>query len=258
MKPFSWRCPFCEQNATITEANLNSGIHTFDNGSRYGGRAILTEVIACPNPSCREISVRASIHPYGPPPGGGTFKLGGAVREWQLIPPAKMRVLPEYIPGPINEDYKEACLICSLSPKASATLARRCLQGMIRDFYGISKSRLCDEIEAIREKVDPLTWDAIDAVRNIGNIGAHMERDINVVIEVDPEEAALLIGLIENLVDDWYVARHERVQRLSRLVSVAEDKRVARSEGKEQKAESNGLEATTLEALPKSEPPHDV
>jgi Domain of unknown function (DUF4145) len=31
---------------------------------------------------------------------------------------------------------------------------------------------------ALEEKVDPQTWDAIDSVRKIGNIGAHMEADI--------------------------------------------------------------------------------
>jgi len=39
--------------------------------------------------------------------------------------------------------------------------------------------------------VDPLTWEAIDAVRKLGNIGAHMEKDINVIVDVDPEEAEL-------------------------------------------------------------------
>ena len=41
--------------------------------------------------------------------------------------------------------------------------------------------------------------DAIDAVRKIGNIGAHMERDINLIVDIDPNEAAILIGLIELL-----------------------------------------------------------
>jgi hypothetical protein len=47
--------------------------------------------------------------------------------------------LPDYIPEQIKDDYYEACSILNLSPKASATLARRCLQGMIRDFWGITK-----------------------------------------------------------------------------------------------------------------------
>ena len=42
---------------------------------------------------------------------------------------------------------------------------------MIRDFWGIVQSRLKDEIDALKDKVDPETWQAIDAVREIGNIG---------------------------------------------------------------------------------------
>lgn len=67
-----------------------------------------------------------------------------------------------------------------------------------------------DEIEAIQDKVDPTTWAVIDAIRKIVNIGAHMEKDINLIIDVDSEEAQLLIGLIEMLIKDWYIVKHER------------------------------------------------
>ena len=67
-----------------------------------------------------------------------------------------------------------------------------------------------EEIEAIKGNTDPLTWDAIDAVRKIGNIGAHMEKDINIIVDVDPDEAQLLIELIEILVKEWYIAKHQR------------------------------------------------
>jgi Domain of unknown function (DUF4145) len=135
-----------------------------------------------------------------------------------------MKILPDYVPAPIVADYKEACLIADLSPKASATLSRRCLQGMIRDFWGISKARLVDEIDAIKDKVDDLAWNAIDGLRKMGNIGAHMEKDINVIVDVDPDEAKLLIGLIETLVDDWYVMRHERKSRMEKLVDAVKSK----------------------------------
>jgi len=59
----------------------------------------------------------------------------------------------------------------------------------------------------------------------IGNIGAHMERDINLVIDVEPQEAALLIGLIETLLVEWYINRHERQQRMAKLVAVAAEKK---------------------------------
>jgi hypothetical protein len=32
---------------------------------------------------------------------------------------------------------------------------------------------------------------------------------INLIIDVDPEEAQLLIGLIEFLIEDWYITRHK-------------------------------------------------
>jgi len=35
-----------------------------------------------------------------------------------------------------------------------------------------------------------------------------MEADVNVIVDVEAGEATLLIGLIETLVDEWYVARH--------------------------------------------------
>jgi hypothetical protein len=225
---FAWRCPFCGNNATITDQNYSTDIHAFTKGNKNGSLGLVTRVIVCPNPACREFALHASVRTYGPPPGGGHFELGDQLHEWQLVPAAQMKVLPDYVPAPVIADYREACLIRDLSPKASATLARRCLQGMIRDFWGVSKSRLVDEIDAIEEKVDPLTWDGIDAVRRIGNIGAHMERDINVVVDVDPNEAALLIGLIETLIDDWYVNRHERQQRLQKLVNTAAEKDATR------------------------------
>jgi hypothetical protein len=179
--------------------------------------------VACPNHNCREYAFEVKILEAKDNPAGG-YAFGDAQHEWQLVPAAKMKILPDYVPVAIVADYKEACLIADLSPKASATLARRCLQGMIRDFWGISKSRLVDEIEAIKDKVDDLAWNAIDGVRKIGNVGAHMEKDINVIVDVDPDEARLLLGLIETLVDDWYVVRHERQSRMAKLVETAKNK----------------------------------
>ncbi len=124
----------------------------------------------------------------------------------------------------LRDDYQEACLIKYKSPKASATLCRRCLQGIIRDFWGIKKSRLIDEIAALEEKVDARTWQAIDSVRHVGNIGAHMEKDVDLIIDVDPEEAALLIWLIETLFEEWYVERHEKELKMQKIIQVAQEK----------------------------------
>ena len=101
-------------------------------------------------------------------------------------------------------------MILEQSPKAAATLLRRCLQTMIRDFWGIQdKKNLAQEIDAIKEMITPSQRKAIDGLRQIGNIGAHMEKDVNLIIEVEPEEAKKLQKLIELLLDKWYVARHD-------------------------------------------------
>jgi uncharacterized protein DUF4145 len=108
----------------------------------------------------------------------------------------RARPQPDYIPKTIRDDYYEACAICELSPKASAAVIRRCLQGVLRDFCGISKKRLVDEINELRDQVhngksppgvQADTVAAFDQVREIGNIGGHMEADTNVIVDVDPE-----------------------------------------------------------------------
>jgi hypothetical protein len=61
-------------------------------------------------------------------------------------------------------------------------------------------------------------------VRSIGNIGAHMEKDINVIVDVEPTEAAALVKLIEYLIEDWYVNKHEREEHLKGIVALKDAK----------------------------------
>jgi hypothetical protein len=222
--PFPWLCPFCDCHATITDQHVSADGHEFNLNSKYGNQMLRTTAISCPNPECREIVVLGSLHDHKFDSAARVWKDGPATRRWNLVPEASSKVFPDYVPTAIRGDYREACLVRSLSPKASATLSRRCVQGIIRDFWGIRKARLKDEIDAIQDKVDPSTWDAIDAVRKLGNIGAHMEADINTIVDVDPEEAELMIELVETLIADWYVARNQRKTRMSSLTNAAKAK----------------------------------
>jgi hypothetical protein len=175
------------------------------------------------------------------------------LEQWQLIPPVAAKVFPDYVPQPVLDDYREACLIRDLSPKASATLARRCLQGMIRDYWGIRKAGLKDEIDELEDRVDPLTWKAIDAVRKVGNIGAHMEKDINIIVDVEPQEAAKLIGLVELLIRDWYITRHEREERLKAIDALGEAKsleRVKTKEADKENEDNSGPKASPAKSGP--------
>ena len=67
--------------------------------------------------------------------------------------------------------------------------------------------------------------DATDHVRQLGNIGAHMEKDINLILDVEPDEAQALINLIELLFEEWCVAKHVREARLTKLGMMVEKKR---------------------------------
>jgi hypothetical protein len=225
--PFHWTCPYCDRDTTIT------GTYATDSFSlrienAEGERFFRTVLIVCPNPKCMRFTLTISMHKAQFTSSGPDKIEQQPLESWTLIPPSHAKVFPGYVPQPIREDYTEACKIRDLSPKASATLSRRCLQGMIRDFWGIKLARLIDEIKALEDKVDPLVWKAIDGVRSVGNIGAHMEKDINVIVDVEPDEAQKLIGLIELLVKDWYIVRHERHERLKAIVAVKDTKEAAK------------------------------
>ena len=189
-------------------------------------------MIVCPNHECQEYTITASLR-KGIKKDNRPYNIGVSVHpvlnedpilSWNIKPQSHAKQFPSYIPQVIIADYKEACLIQSLSPKASATLARRCLQGIIRDFWKVNERNLFTEINAIQEKVAPQTWEAINAVRLVGNIGAHMEKDINLIIDVEPNEAEALIKLIEMLIKDWYIAKQERSNNLTSVIDMANQK----------------------------------
>ena len=135
---------------------------------------------------------------------------------------------PDYIPQAIRSDYEEACSIINLSPKASATLSRRCLQGMIRDFFQVSKANLFEEINAIKDKIPTEQWAVLDGLRRIGNIGAHMERDINLIVDIEPGEAQKLIKLIELLLQQWYIERHNQQELYADIIGIDQAKQQER------------------------------
>ena len=209
---FSWSCPYCERDTTVTYDDRESGRIDFKSESADGRHILDYMRIVCPNPECARMSLSVELHEGGVV--NKTWRSVGLRNSWRLVPPPSGQVFPDYVPQAIRDDYGEACLIRTLSPKASATLSRRCLQGMIRDYWKIAKGRLKDEIDELKGKVDQEVWEAIDAVRSVGNVGAHTEKDVNVIIDVEPEEADQLIWLIELLIREWYIRRHDRQESL--------------------------------------------
>lgn len=185
----SWQCPYCKHYSIINGSSYTNRAFDFYNHNKHDTDLRLSFFsMTCSNLECREYTIEAKLKIAGN---------SNYLHSWKLKPQSSAKPLPNYIPKVIKEDYEEACLIQTLSPKASATLARRCLQGMIRDFWEVKSQNLAKEIESIKDRVEPDTWEAIDVVRKVGNIGAHMEKDINQIVEVDENEAGLLIGLMK-------------------------------------------------------------
>lgn len=149
----------------------------------------------------------------------------------QIRPKSIHMVFPEYVPKAIYDDYVEACAISELSPKASATLARRALEGMILDYWDIpskAKGSLKKEIDELQGKIPTSQWNAINALRNLGNIGAHMEKDVNTIVDIDPGEADKLLRLIELLIKQWYIAKNEQEQLYNDIIDIENNKQEER------------------------------
>ena len=214
-----YTCPYCGVDNYIHPhcetwySPINSlSRYPKDDAERKAGRT--TYNLCCSNELCRKI-VFVSISNFS---SQIEMKLYGSYIKY-----------PDYIPTQIRSDYEEAAQILDISPKAAATLFRRCLQGMIRDFWGIQKSSLFEEIADLKGKVTEKQWESIDALRTIGNIGAHMEKDVDRIVDISFEEAVKLKSFVEFLLGQWYVNRQREYQFNSDLTAISSDKQEKRN-----------------------------
>lgn len=218
-----FQCPYCSMFMPITNDTHSCRIPSFDrpddsytsDPNNFDASSCYVDFFLCPN--CEQYTIKVT--------GAGSMvkDVNAFVR-----PISNATQFPTYIPVSIRNDYEEACAIANLSPKASATLSRRCLQGMIHDFWGIKLKNLNQEISALKDKIPADLWSSIDALRQLGNIGAHMEKDTDVIVDIDPNEAESLIKLIELLMKEWYINREERQKLFSDIISTNESKQAER------------------------------
>lgn len=184
----------------------------------------------CPNCNQTEILIKSQ---------GGTLQNHVAYR----YPPFKSQQYPEYVPLQIRNDYREASLIVDLSPKASATLSRRCLQGIIRDFWKIneefwnqhsdikracslndpSRANLWQEIKAVEliGGINAAMIEAFKQLKNIGNIGAHPGNEAGVILDVEPQEAETMLSLIELIIRMTYIQRYDDENLISQVNAIS-------------------------------------
>jgi hypothetical protein len=219
-----FQCPYCSHAMSISKDTYSErynsfesdrGMHSTGLNFEYDDSCIELKYYKCPH--CENVTVFA-------------VGLGVNVKmiNMPIKPTSSAKQFPDYVPIAIRQDYEEACAVSIFSPKASATLARRCLQGMIRNFWEIDNPILYNAINELQGKIPATQWRVIDGVRRIGNIGAHMEKDIDLIVDIDSHEAEKLIKLIEHLLEQWYINRHDQEELYGDIIGIDESKQSQR------------------------------
>lgn len=146
--------------------------------------------------------------------------------QYSIIYPQGLNRGPvsDVVPDEIAEDYREACAIAVLSPKASAALARRCLQSMLNE-KGYNAATLHRQVKLFIEEKDPdkiapaSIRQVVDGIRNFGNFGAHPINEVQTlsIIPVEDHEVEWSLAIIERLFRFFYVDPAEDADRKLKL-----------------------------------------
>ena len=128
---------------------------------------------------------------------------------WPVTKPTERPVPPE-VPAQYQDDYREACLVLSDSPNASAALSRRCLQLILRDAFAVEEGSLYKEIEQVIKRPDIPSYisETLHQIRTIGNFAAHANKyqTTGEIVPVNQGEAEWCLKVVEDLFDFCFVA----------------------------------------------------
>ena len=224
MSENSWQCPYCGHFQVLQEGqNLRIGIAlNLTSISKYEYIGCRLWSIACLH--CKELTLDVNLNKVYMDQYRNR-RLGDLIRSWRLMPNSRAKPQPNYIPKYIIANYEEACKIADLSPKASAMLARRCLESIIKDFCKIEGSKnLATMIDQVQQKANEnreITEESlktIEYIRKKGNIAAHIQKPTNQMIDnITKADSDFLIELLEMLFQEWYIASHKRKERLEKI-----------------------------------------
>lgn len=212
-------CPYCkkeifpEHSSTVLErprlCKMQGGI--------YNGREIYFEstVTVCPN--CAGAAIDLYIITSG--------QHATVVDTVRAIPRGgPFPSCPAEVPAVISADYAEANEVLPISPKASAALARRCLQAIL-SAHGYQGRNLVKQVDAVLAEADSAKAlptalkENIDAIRNFGNFSAHPVTDQTTfqVVEVEEGEAEWCLQILLDLFDHYYVAPARAAEKRAAL-----------------------------------------
>jgi hypothetical protein len=223
----SLNCPHCQVYSIM---KFDSTVKRFDQGDKYGipfrdAETLLFDFV-CSCPNCNNtvfIQAQAQANAVRPHPRAAYEELdassGGKVVS--IYPYRERITIPPEVPEKYADDFREAVLVLDLSPMASAALSRRILQNILRDEFGIQHRTLADEIDTFiaQSGIPSYLTNAVDAIRNIGNLAAHPLKSTNTgeVMAVEPGEAEWLIEVLDSLFDFKFVQPMKLQERRDQL-----------------------------------------
>jgi hypothetical protein len=216
------------------------GQNTYSNMfSAPGGNAAIHSLISvCPHIACgkTEVTVEAGSPPASTAGKGGERQRGcgefaNLFFSARLLPIeacGKGEFKTAEVPETVFHDYDQACRLLKSSPCASATYARRCLQGMVRKKFKLKPGKFQNEIKTLASMNGTIRQeivDALESVRKIGKFRAMPDDDVKVLVDVNYDEARQIIEVIEALLFDWFLEPAERERRAEALKRIIESKK---------------------------------
>jgi hypothetical protein len=210
------KCPHCSEKLRFEDALY--GISPRGVAGGYQGHSSTYD---CFVHGAREI---VQVFAVGCPGcGKPVISIGGKSEQWSAYPayprsplrpvPAEVRAEDKSVTG----DYEEAALLLSLSPKASATLGRRCLQTLLVKKAGAKPDDFLNtQIDGVlKSKALPeYIAENLDAIRHYGNFSVHpMFTKVGEIVDVEPGEAEWTLGILDDLFDHYYVKPQRAAKR---------------------------------------------
>lgn len=222
------KCPFCGY-VYHSEFDRNVFAHLL---SVPGGIAAVHSVVrVCPHVECGKAEVQVDAGAFPAALQGKSeeerhrirYDLPNAFFHRRLLP-TEFGGRPEFrtdqVPEAIFRDYDEACKLLEISPSASATFARRCLQNMIRAKFKVKPGKLQNEISALATLNPPVHQEVIEALNHIRKLGrpqALPEDDVRIIRDITDDAAKRIIEVMEILLEDWFIAPAKHNGRLAVL-----------------------------------------
>lgn len=182
--------------------------------ARTGGDALVIRAASCTH--CYRISL-----------------VVGHKNVWRVVwPMAAARPVPSEVAdddAALARDYFEASMVLNLSPRASAALARRCLEAILVAKTGAQKGTTLDDKIKHAEKQLPDLADHMKHLRDIGNFASHLRvhKETGEVVEVTTEEAEWTLEVVEMLFDRLYVGPQRNAERRAALEAKMNDSKRA-------------------------------